>query len=395
LKDLQQLELKLSSLVVFRGLLGDPVIEKLSRLLASAGEKTQRQVEAYAGFVSELFQHTQNWTGYLQRLILEDENLYLRARAARQPVGSLIEECVENELAGLQELTLLTSADVRSVIHYDGYLPAWETAAVDLRAAYRRRMEILGTAGFGMFAEHSMFSAEGGQLIPVRLPDPIRLSDLKGYEAQRAAVVGNTLALLEGKPAANVLLYGDAGTGKSSTVKAVVNEFYARGLRLVEVSKKHFALIPELMVRLSANPLKFILFIDDLSFETDNDDYNALKAVLEGSASARASNIAVYATSNRRHLVRESFSDRAGDDVHINETLQELSSLSERFGLSVGFHEPSQAEYLSIVHALARQFSIDMEPSALDAQALKFAYARSSRSPRAARQLMDSLLSGR
>ena len=162
----------------------------------------------------------------------------------------------------------------------------------------------MGKKGYGMFAKHHVFTVENGQLVPVKYPDPQKLSELPGYEQEREKVIANTRALLTGMPANNVLLYGDAGTGKSSTVKAICNEFAAEGLRLVEVKKNQLYQIPDLMDKLAANPLKFILFIDDLSFTANDDNFAALKAILEGSVGGRARNIAVYATSNRRHLIK-------------------------------------------------------------------------------------------
>lgn len=234
-----------------------------------------------------------------------------------------------------------------------------------------------------------MFAFKDGAVVPVLSPDPVRLTDLKGYAREREAVLHNTLALIDGKPAANALLYGDAGTGKSSTVKAIVNELAGRGLRLVEIGRDALSGIPALIDTLAGNPLKFILFIDDLSFKSDSDDFGALKAVLEGSASARPNNLAVYATSNRRHIVRESFSDRAGDDVHRGETIQELASLSERFGLSVNFYTPDRQQYLDIVRALAEQYGVRLDGETLEREAERWALRRGGRSPRIARQFVE------
>ena len=220
----------------------------------------------------------------------------------------------------------------------------------------------------------------------------MRLTDLKGYEDEREAVIANTRALLKGRPAANVLLYGDAGTGKSSTVKAVVNAFRGEGLRLIEIAMTQFRQIPGLIERLSDNPLKFILFIDDLSFAKETADFGALKAVLEGSVSSRGKNLAIYATSNRRRLVKESFSDRS-EDVHRSETLQELSSLSERFGLSVRFFRPDKAQYLDIVRALGAQYGLGVGDAKLEAEAERYALQRGGRSPRVARQFVEYLKS--
>ena len=181
------------------------------------------------------------------------------------------------------------------------------------------------------------------------------------------------------------MLYGDAGTGKSSSIKAIVNEYAPEGLRLVEIKQENYKLIPTVMHTLSEQPLKFILFIDDLSFEKDNSDFNALKSLLEGGLSARPSNIVVYVTSNRKHMIKESFSQRDGDDVHRNETLQELIALSERFGLTVGFFKPDKKEYLNIVYELKSQYKLNIDDMELSLLAEQYALKRGGRSPRTAR----------
>ena len=189
------------------------------------------------------------------------------------------------------------------------------------------------------------------------------------------------------------MLTGDAGTGKSSTVKAVVNAFYNDGLRIIEVRKDQLASIPKVLDELSQNPLKFILFIDDLSFLSDDDNFNGLKAVLEGSVSARSKNVVVYATSNRRHIIREKFSDRDSDDeVHRNDAMQEMISLSDRFGLHISFNKPDKKTYLDIVLNLAQKSGVSMPQGELCAQAERFALERGGRSARLARQFIDSIL---
>ena len=203
--------------------------------------------------------------------------------------------------------------------------------------------------------------------------------------------MANSEAFLAGKPAANVLLYGDAGTGKSSTVKAVANNFFEEGLRLIEVRKNQLLLLPRVMGEISGNPLKFIIFIDDLSFNGNDDDFSMLKATLEGSASAKAKNAVIYATSNRRHIVRETFSERAGDELHRNDTMQENISLSARFGLTVLFAKPEKKLYLEIIHELAERNGIEVTQE-LETKAEAFALQRGYRSARCAEQFIESLI---
>ena len=230
--------------------------------------------------------------------------------------GQAAARCMDSELEFLQQLSRVTLVDLTGGEESLAFLPRWETEEVDFAAAYAERLAEVGQKGYGMFARHHMFTIEDGSLIPVRFPDPQRLSELPGYEHEREKVIANTKALLSGKPAVNVLLYGDAGTGKSSSVKAIANEFAADGLRLVEVKKSQLYQIPALLDSLAQNPLKFILFIDDLSFSANDDNFAALKAILEGSVGGRSQNVVVYATSNRRHLIKETLSDRSGDDIH-------------------------------------------------------------------------------
>lgn len=381
------MHIALRSLVIFRALGKDAVIKKLAELMLPC-EDTAKSVGRYAALAEELLREGGNLTEYVLGRVLEDENIYVTRRAAGGDVSSL-EECLEKELALLQHISGVKSGDIIERTGYGGYLPGWETSDIDFKSAYGERMLQLNTLGYGIFSRHHMFTVTDDALKPVIWPDTIRLSGLFGYERQRQAVADNTLALLGGRPAANVLLFGDAGTGKSSTVKAVVNEYRGQGLRLVEIKKSQAERIPAVIETLSRNPLKFILFLDDLSFAGENDEFYALKAALEGSASAKAPNIAIYATSNRRHLIKESFSDREGDDVHRDETIQEIISLSERFGLTVGFLRPDKKLYLRIVRELADEAGISLDAQQLEAEAERFAW--SGRSPRAARHFIESL----
>lgn len=392
MKNLSELNLKLHSMVIFRNLLNDKVMQKLSVLLSGGSGDTLAKISGYSDFVAELFKNTDNFSDYLLNCVLEEENLYMLKKAQKLPVSDPVENCLLNELDTLEEVSRLTADDFREDMGYNGYLPEWQVSEHDFRKIYKERLETISEHGYGIFAKYHTFVIKDGAITPVKSPDTTRLSQLNGYQLERKAVIDNTIALLEGKPAANALLYGDAGTGKSSTVKAVVNEFKDRGLRVIEVTKKQLHEIPALMDNLSKNPLKFILFIDDLSFTKDDDDFGALKAILEGSVSAKTSNLVVYATSNRRHLVKESFSDRDGDDIHFNDTREELISLSARFGLTITFSKPDKANYLNIVHDLAEQYKLkEMNPEDLDCQAEAFALRRGGRSPRVARQFVEYL----
>ena len=307
--------------------------------------------------------------------------------------AAVLEKALENELEFLQQLGTAGLDDLCP--EAPAFLPRWEVSPdANYAAAYQARRAAVGQKGYGMFARHHVFTIEDGRLVPVRYPDPQRLSELPGYEREREKVIANTRALLAGSPANNVLLYGDAGTGKSSTVKAIANEFAPDGLRLIEVKKNQLYQIPALMDELAKNPLKFILFIDDLSFASNDDNFAALKAILEGGVGGRSHNVAVYATSNRRHLVKETMADRSGDDLHAMDTRQELMSLSARFGLTVTFQQPDKDRYDRILLELAKQYNVQMPSDQLFIKGAAFALRAGGRSPRVAKQFVELLAAG-
>ena len=234
-------------------------------------------------------------------------------------------------------------------------------------------------------------SREGmGSIEPVRHFHRIRLCDLKGIYAQKATICQNTLQFLSGHPANNVLLTGARGTGKSSLVKALLSEFAAKKLRLVEVEKHHLVELPDIVDKVAERSEKFILFCDDLSFDADEPGYKALKVVLDGSLAAASDNVLIYATSNRRHLMPEYMRDNldtkyAGDEVHPSEAVEEKTSLSERFGLWLSFYPFNQEQYLDIVSYWLNEFQISFDPAVREV-ALQWARERGSRSGRAAWQ---------
>lgn len=277
---------------------------------------------------------------------------------------------------------------------------SWDTSLESLLAYWK-------SEGVGHIGKHSflVWKPEGElPLQPALLPDPIRLSQLFGYEAQRAVVLANTRRFIAGHRANNLLLYGDRGTGKSATVKAVCNEFASERLRLVAVDKQHLQDYPRIIKTLSHRPYRFILYIDDLSFETLDDSYTGLKALLEGSVTQRPDNVVIYATSNRRHLVRENRTDRPdtaaaaaaleSGDMRAFDTMQEQLSLADRFGLTVVFTTPSQEEYLTIVQKIAQERGLTIPGTTLREQALRWEKWFNGRSPRSARQFVDWIEGG-
>ena len=383
---------ELSAMSVFRGILHQKPMQMLLQFLDCDGSLREK-LDAYGGFVHALAEDGYCLSDFLCRVVYEDENPYVIETARGGVLPQVLCSNAQRELQVLSKLTALTPENLWEGEAYSGYLPEFTNQPVDLPASYASRLREIGKFGYGIFAAVKMFRVEGENILPVKTADEVSIQSFVGYQEERQKVFDNTRALVEGREAANVLLFGDAGTGKSSTVKACVNHFYGQGLRLIELRKDQLFSLPYVMSRIAGNPLKFIIFIDDLSFNKNDDSFSMLKAALEGSASAKVSNAVIYATSNRRHIVKERFSDRSeADDVHHSDTVQELMSLSDRFGLTVYFARPNKQLYLDIVHALARKKGVDMAEAELNLQAEAFALSKGSRSPRAAEQFVSSLL---
>ncbi len=252
--------------------------------------------------------------------------------------------------------------------------------------------------GFGLFGRFRAFrwNSAARALEGVSSVDPIRLENLVGYDEQRKPLLENIQAFLKGKPANNTLIYGERGTGKSSTVKALLNTHHLQGLRLVEVLSAHLMDFPLILSRLRNRPEKFILFVDDLSFEENETAYKGLKAVLEGTLEASPKNVILIATSNRRHLIREFFDDRAGGlakdgEIHGADTVEEKLSLADRFGLVVSFYAPDQDTFFKMVDEWAQAEGIKLPPEELHLRAAQWARFNNGRSGRAAKQFINDL----
>ena len=389
---LQKLYGELCFTSVFIGVMQTPLFQAFSAYITTT-ERYEKKA-AYAAFVSCVYEGGGSIFACVQKTVFEDENAYIKAVAHGDKTPACIESSVKRELAAFSAFAALTAKDFAEDMGVaESEIPCFDTANYDLHALYKKRLRGIDKYGYGIFSSYGMFRLSDDKIIePIVSADKISTADFIGYEAERAKVVENTKAFVENRPAANTLLCGDAGTGKSSTVKAVANAFFDKGVRLIELRKDQLAFLPLVMGKISGNPLKFIIFIDDLSFNQNDDNFSMLKAALEGSASAKAANAVIYATSNRRHIIKESFADREGDDVHINDTLQETLSLSERFGLVVLFSKPNKALYLEIVKELAQKHGIQMDEKQLFTQAEAFALKKGSRSARCAEQFIDSLL---
>lgn len=429
-------------LVIFRGILRDPVVAALLDFLegiagsrAHTAKVAKRVGASYASFFAGLASQAVSareacvgtpWQNHLLNLVLRDENPFSRGAEGHglDRLGPSLVFQVETDLARLRELYCLRSEQVAAAFQmtgWDGAWPGWDRLRAEeapcqphsgQRPEMKRRLSqasdwgplapelaaFYSRNGTGIFGEFRAFRwnprPQGGALQSIASPDPITLEDLVGYEDQKQWLVRNTAYFLAGHPANNVFVHGDRGTGKSSAVKALLNRFAGSSLRMVEVSRDDLNDLPRVMSLLRERPQHFVLFVDDLSFEEGETRYKTLKAVLEGSLESRPDNVVVYATSNRRHLIREFFSDRndlQGDEIRRQDTLQEKVSLADRFGIQLSFVAPDQKQYLAIVHAMAGRRGLTSKPGDLERRALQWAQRYNARSGRTARQFMDCL----
>ncbi len=391
-QELDLLFCSLPAVSVFRAVTEKPAMKTLCEFISHDDKDMFGKMKLYGEFVNSLSQYGFSFSDFLKKSIYEDENEYVIRTANSKEIPPCLENNAKRELDIFSSLTSLTPEILCSFAPKSVYIPSFINEETDFNRQYELRLKNISSYGYGIFSSAVMFRVENNEIIPVHSADSIDESVFVGYEEERKKVYDNTQALIEGRPAANTLLFGDAGTGKSSTVKACVNHFAPRGLRLIELRKDQLFSLSKIMDSIAENPLKFIIFIDDLSFNKNDDCFSMLKAALEGSASAKADNAVIYATSNRRHIVKENFSDREDDnDIHHSDTVQELMSLSDRFGLTVYFSRPNKALYLDIIHALALRHGITPDAE-LDRKAENFALAKGSRSPRAAEQFINSVI---
>ena len=392
------LRAQLRGLSAFRSLLDTPMLKDALQLLDAAARRDgegalaaydqmfyRLKAEGYSGlgtWMWDTLRYTETPYGDLAGSGRSDSEL---EGAARRDVDALL------------QLARLGAEDIRVALKpilTEEYvsvldsLPAWETGVPftfeELSAFYREN-------GAGLYAKYRAFLWEEGQLVPVADPDCPHPVELLGYDQQRKQVLDNTRLLVEGKPSNNVLLFGDGGTGKSATVKSMLYLPGMENLRLIEIQKENLVGMPRLIRSLAGRRQSFILFIDDLAFDQDDKTYSSLKTILEGGLEKRPLNVAIYATSNRRHLVRQTFSDRAGDEVDAFETISEKTALAERFGLRIPYMTMSKSEYLALIDHLAGLYHVEMNREVLHAKAMEWEIRHAGRTPRVARQFIASL----
>lgn len=411
---------QIASLLLYQSVLENPVGEAYLKLLQnlylftsenrSAPVTTIECLQAYSIWFKTLAQTNLSWQDYLIKQILLDSNPFsqqVQTTAIENLSPSLL-AAAKHDLEILQSIYNCSNEKimqwVQSTSQTTDNLISWETTSTPntcLHQAENWQDTISQLAdhyrqhGTGIFARYTAFRWQNQQLIGISNPDPIQLSQIIGYESQKAALIKNTQFLLAGYSALHVLLYGSRGTGKSSLVKALRTEYSHQGLRIIEVTKSELNNLPAIVEQLRNIPQKFMIFVDDLSFEEDDDAFKALKVVLEGNITATARNILVYATTNRRHLIREYFGDRPrpsdSDEIHNWDTVQEKLSFSDRFGLTLTFEPADQDIYLKIVHNLAKQAQINLSQTELEFRAKQWSTRGNGRSGRTAKQFIDYL----
>ena len=408
----------------------DSILCELSRVLQEAGgqapssqllDTVSLQFRRMVELGNELSLEGNLWHNCLTWFLLTDENPFTLSREYAPDREDTLARLAKKDIVHLRELFRYDLASIgRNLLGVDYFDELNMTGlgksvrgdvgalvsdmAKKLAEApsdedfYRLLADHYAVHGVGIFGMGHAFRIEEqghADLKPIYNEDPVRLDDLVGYDEQKEQLVRNTLAFLEGKPANNVLLYGDSGSGKSTCIRALLHEYYPKGLRLIELYKHQFKSLADVIAMVKTRNCKFILFIDDLSFEDFEIEYKFLKAVIEGGIEARPDNLLIYATSNRRHLIKETWNDRNdmehNGDIHRSDTVEEKLSLANRFGLAINFNSPSRKEYHRIVRTLADRSGIVMEDTELFRKADAWEIRHGGVSGRAARQFINDL----
>ncbi len=350
------------------------------------------------------------WQNYLTHFILTNENFFSLACERNEPPQGSLRDIALHDFEVFMRLFSLDNEHMHYIDNFtedsDGNSVVCEISKAiaeshDTRKIYDIVTNYYRRHGTGIFAEHKAFRYDGEKIQPLRNGNvgDVRLDDLVGYEVQKSELRANTEAFISGRPANNVLLYGDGGTGKSTSIKALLNEYFDEGLRVIEVYKHQFRDILKITERLRRRNYKFILFIDDLSFEENESEYKYLKAVIEGGIETRPENVLIYATSNRRHIVREIWKDRDdmehNGDIHRSDTVEEKLSLASRFGIALNYSSPQRKMYHEIVKTLALKSGLEIEEGELISGADRWEIRHGGMTGRAARQYVDYLLGRR
>lgn len=364
------------------------------------------------------------WQNYLTFLLVNNENAYSTACEIRGEISGSINELAYHDFAIFKELFDFDFGKLEQALEMPelSILKSYQRSdrngnvfnhrirdricALSVRLEQTDNVEDFKKAvtefykefGVGKLGLHKAFRIEhealGAKIVPITNIAHVHLDDLVGYEIAKQKLIDNTEAFVQGKQANNCLLFGDAGTGKSTSIKAIINQYYDQGLRMIEVYKHQFQDLNAVISQIKNRNYKFIIYMDDLSFEEFEIEYKYLKAVIEGGLEKKPDNVLIYATSNRRHLVREKFSDKEerNDDLHTNDTVQEKLSLVARFGVTIYFGAPDKKEFQNIVRNLAKKYHIRMEEEELLSEANKWELSHGGLSGRTAQQFINYLL---
>lgn len=425
----------ITTLTVYRGILKDPMVARFKDLLKAALKNRLNMdivTKSYSFFYHLIMtkeatpgpQRGSIWQDHILDLLLIDENPFSLKCESKGLAGveTPLQGLVKKDLRALKSLydfdfsafeaflierlslngiafpEIYEIHENKSYPHPENYFlerdklkkllmnsKDWSIHIEDLALFYHK-------VGCGQLGRYWGFKWSGDELVGISQPDPIRLSELIGYEEQKQEVLRNTTQFVKGFGANNMLLYGDRGTGKSSTIKALLHEFGKDGLRIVEVSKDQLMYLQPILSQLRQRPQRFIIFVDDLSFEEHETEYKHLKAILEGSLESAPENVKIYATSNRRHLIREFHRDEIEDEKKAQDTLQEKLSLSDRFGITVVYLSPNHDKYLEIVEGIAKNKGIEVDKEKLRKMAIQWELWQNQRSGRTAKQFIEDLI---
>lgn len=406
----------MDELIVFNPLYQDDEIESCFNMY---NELINGNLKNSNKFVSLLIKLAEKYNLYdnlfnslLTYLLINNENSFTLALERKKPISSNLKAVVMNDfkiifnmfntnfemLEPLQRNLINSFTPSKPVINQELFevsttLQENLTKCNNVDDFYTILEKFFLTYGVGKFGLNKAFRYENKKIVPIIHIGNGRLNQLIGYETQKQTLRNNTEAFLAGKKANNVLLYGDSGTGKSSSIKALLNEYYKDGLRMIEVYKHQFKDLPKIIQQLQSRNYKFIIFMDDLSFEEFEIEYKYLKAVIEGGLEKKPDNILIYATSNRRHIVKQTWSEREDkDEVNINDAKQEKTSLSSRFGIKILFMHPDRINYLNIVDGLAKQYGLKMDRDELHQKALTWEIRHGGFSGRTAKQFIHAML---
>ena len=421
--------MRVEELLLYRDLEHGELLKDMVGLMAHYRERADRELfydcmhklmefAASHGFYGNI------WHVFLANLLVNNENGYSMACEIRGNVSGTINQLALHDIKIFKELYDYDFTDLMQVMSAPEFSMVLSyTASFQESKVYNTRIrdrichlaekfndddtaeamkdtltEFYKDYGVGKLGLHKAFRVRHGEdgavIEPILNIAHVRLDDLVGYEIPKKKLIDNTEAFVSGRKANNCLLFGDAGTGKSSSIKAIANEYYDRGLRIIEIYKHQFNDLNDVIAQIKNRNYKFIIYMDDLSFENFETEYKYLKAVIEGGLEKKPENVLIYATSNRRHLVRENFSDKEDrrDELHASDTVQEKLSLASRFGVTIFFTSPDKKQFEQIVKTLAVRYGVVMEEEELLAQANKWELAHGGLSGRTAQQFIDYLL---